>query len=156
MLATALLALVVGGSAQAARPVIGANERGELTALLTQIGASDLLVLPAKLPAHFAFESFSVTGTPLGLDISFVDQRFLKTRELARRHEISYDTAYLKGACPRRSDTTLRVAGTKVYSVGGVVWRCVKSPRGRMVKVSAHGHLGRAQLAALVASVRSG
>ena len=35
----------------------------QLKALLVQIGAPDLALVPTSLPAHYAFESLSVTGS---------------------------------------------------------------------------------------------
>jgi hypothetical protein len=152
--ASVLLALAASGPALAAAPVVPRMEQRMLKALLVRIGAPDLALVPTSLPARFAFESYSVEGGPLGLDVSFTDQRFLKTPAQARVHEISFDTAYFKGSCSSRSRTTLRLGGTRVYSDGTTVWRCVRTVRGRLVRTSAHGRLAVAALAALVVSAR--
>jgi hypothetical protein len=152
-----LLVLAASGPALAAAPVVPRSDQRQLKALLLQIGARDLALVPTSLPAHFAFESYSVTGSPPGLDVSLTDQRFLKTPTQARVHEISFDTAYSKGAlrsCSSKSQRTLRVGGRTVYSDGTTVWRCLPTPRGRLVKTSAHGRLAATALAALVASAR--
>ena len=125
-----------------------------LKALLVQVGAPDLALVPTSLPTHFAFESYSVTGSPLGLDVSLADQRFLKTPTQARVHEISFDTAYFKGSCSSRSRKTFRVGSSTVYSDGQTLWRCLRTSRGRLVKTSAHGRLAATELAALVVSAR--
>ena len=155
MLASVVCVLAASGSALAAAPAVPRTAQHELKALLVQIGAPDLALVPTRLPAHFAFESFSVTGSPPGLDVSLADQRFLKTREQARQHEISFDTAYFKGAlrrCSSSSRKTFRVGSSTVYSDGKTVWRCVRTTSGRAVKTSANGPLAVTALATLVAS----
>jgi hypothetical protein len=151
-----LLLATTSAAGAAAKPAVPRFQQLELKAILSQIGAPDLAVVPTALPPHFGFESFSVTGTPPGLDVSLTDQRFIKTPKQAIQHEVLYDSAYLKGAadsCSSRSRKTLQVNGSTVYSDGKTVWRCLRSSRGRLVKTSAHGHLGESALASLVASV---
>jgi hypothetical protein len=153
-LALVLLVLAASGSALAAVPAVPRSDQRQLKALLVQVGAPDLALVPTRLPAHFAFESYSVTGSPLGLDVSLADQRFLKTPTQARLYEISFDTSYSRGSCSSRSRKTLRVGGRTVYSDGTTVWQCVRTSRGRLVRTSAHGRLGATALAALVVSAR--
>jgi hypothetical protein len=136
---------------------VPAGEQAQLAALLSQLGATELALVPTRLPSHYAFESFSVTGTPPGLDVSLVDQRYLADPTQARVREISFDTAYYNrppGTCGRRANRALRLGHTTVYSDGSVVWRCLSTPRGRVVTVSAHGRLAPAALAALIASAQ--
>src|SRR5262245_33935804 len=153
-LATAACALAAAGSALAATPVVPRSQLVQLRSLLTSIGATDLMVVPTRAPAHYAFESSSVTGDPPGLNLSLADRRHLKNPTEARRYEIAYDTEYLHGRCSAHSRKTLRAGGTPVYSDGTTVWRCLRGSRGRLVKASAHGPLGQRALAALVASAR--
>jgi hypothetical protein len=153
-LASAFLVLVASAPALAAAPAVPRHYQLQLKALLVQTGAPGLALVPTSLPAHYAFESFSVTGSPFGLDVSLTDQRFLKTRAQARLHEISFDTEYLKGSCASRSRKTLRVGGGRIYSDGTTVWRCLRTSRGRLVKASAHGPLAATQLAVLIVSAR--
>jgi len=150
----AFLFLTVCGSALAAKPAIPKSEQSQMKAVLRQIGAGDLALVPTSLPPHFAFESFSITGSPLGIDVSLTDQRFLKTPTAARVHEISFDAAYFKGTCSRNSRQTLRVASEAVYTDGKTVWRCVRTSKGHLVRMSAHGLLANTALAVLVASAR--
>ena len=154
MLASVLLALATSGSALAAAPVVPSRDQSQLKALLAQIGAPDLALVPTAAPAHYAFESYSVSGSPVGLDVSLIDQRLLKNQNKARQYEISFDTTYLRGRCASRSRTTLRIGGTRVYSDGTTVWRCVRTSRRRLVKTSANGRLAVAKLAVLVVSAR--
>ncbi len=156
--AAASLGAAVALSAAPASPVVPKGAELELKALLLQIGAPALGVVPTRLPAHYAFESYTVTGTPPGIDVSFTDQRFLKTDAIARAHEISFDTSYHRGApatCGAKSRKTLRVTGVPVYSGQGTVWRCVSAAHGRVVQLTASGHAPAAALALLVASARS-
>ena len=151
----ALLAVASAAPALAAGPATPRADQLAIKTLLGQIGASDLALVPTRLPAHFAFESFSVTGSPLGLDIALADQRFVKTSAEARAHEISFDAAYFKGdpaRCSSNSRKTLRVGSNTVYSNGTSVWRCLRTSRGRLVKASARGGLTETSLAALVVS----
>jgi hypothetical protein len=157
MLASVVCVLAACGSALASAPTVPRAAQSQLKALLVQIGAPDLALVPTRLPAHFAFESFSVTGSPPGLDVSLLDQRFLKTQAQARQHEISFDTAYFKGAlrsCSSSSRKTFRVDSSTVYSDGKTVWRCLRTTSGRVVRTSANGRLAQTALATLVASVQ--
>jgi hypothetical protein len=157
LLVTAAAALAVVGSAVAAGPAVPAGEQAQLAALLGQLGATELALVPTRLPSHYAFESFSVTGTPAGLDVSLIDQRYLADPTAARVREISFDTAYYNGplgTCGRRASRAFRLGRTTVYSDGSAVWRCLSTPRRRAVIVSAHGRLAPGALAALIASAR--
>ncbi len=131
-----------------------ASEQRQIKAVLARIGAGDLALVPTTLPKHYAFESFSVTGSPLGVDVSLTDQRFLKNPTIARLHEISFDAAYFKGTCSAKSRQTLRVASRAVYTDGTSVWRCTRTPKGHLVRMSAHGRLADTALALLVASAQ--
>jgi hypothetical protein len=153
-LALLVLVLAASGSAFAAAPAVPRRDQQQLKALLVQVGAPDLALVPTALPAHFAFESYSVEASPPGFDISLTDKRFLKTPTQARAHEISLDTAYFNGRCSSRSRRTLPAGSSTVFSDGKTVWRCLRTPRGRLVRLSAHGRLAATALAALIASVR--
>ena len=150
--------LAASGSAlAAAAPLVPTTPQRELKALLVQIGAPDLALVPTSRPAHFAYESYSVTGSPPGLNVSLIDQRFVKAPQLAVLHAINYDSAYFKGGlgnCSSGSRKTFHVGGGAVYSDGTTVWRCVLTSRGRVVRTSADGRLAESALATFVASVR--
>ncbi len=129
-----------------------------MKSLLSQIGARDLAIVPTRLPAHFAFESFSVTGSPTGLDVSLTDRRLRDDATKARTYEISFDDTYFARplrACASKASRTLRVYGTRVFSDGSSVWRCIRTPRGRIARISAHGRLPDKALAVLVASAHT-
>ena len=153
----ALVALAGAASALAAGPATPRADQLAIKSLLGRIGAPDLALVPTRLPAHFAFESFSVRGSPVGLEISLADQRFLRTPTEARLHEINLATAYFDGGlarCSSSSRKTLRIRSMTVYSDKRSVWRCLRTSRGRIVKASAHGPLANTALATLVASER--
>ena len=154
MFASASLLLLLSGAALAAGPAVPKSEQSQMKAVLVQIGAADLALVPTSLPPHFAFESFSVTGSPLGIDVSLTDQRYLKTPTVARLHEISFDAAYFKGTCSAKSRQTLRVESQAVYTDGQNVWRCLRTSKGHLVRMSAHGRLDDKELAVLVASAQ--
>jgi hypothetical protein len=154
VLALATLALATCGAARAAAPVVPTDVQRQLKVFLAQLGAADLAFVPTRLPSHYAFESYSVTGSPVGLDVSLLDQRLLRTPARARVSEVSFDTAYVKGRCSSKSRKILRVGSSRVYSDGTTVWQCSRTPRGRLVRTSAHGRLAPAALAALVVSAR--
>ncbi len=152
-----LAALVVAGSSSAAAAsATPASIKLEIKALLSQIGAGELAIVPTRLPRHFAYESYSVTGSPMALDVSFADRRFMATSDQAREHGISFNASYFKQAlsrCGTGARKTFRVAGVKVYSDGATVWRCVLT-RGRVVKEAANGRAADTALAMLVLYAR--
>jgi hypothetical protein len=124
---------------------------------LVQIGAAGLGFAPTRLPPHYAYESFSVTGSPAGLDLSFADQRLISNPTKMREHEISFDTSYVPNrarTCPAEARNTLQSGGTTLYFDKASVWRCVSTAHGHMVKESVNGSgiVPRASLAVLVAS----
>ncbi len=125
--------------------------------LLAQLGAPDLARVPTRLPRHYAFESYSVTAHPLGLDVSFADQRFINDPTKTHEYEISFDTSYVSGSAPNCSANakrTSRVAGTTVYIAGNTVWHCAETQRGKLLKDTANGRTSHTNLALIVLSVR--
>lgn len=147
----------LGASAAAPKQLIPPAVQFEVRAVLGQLGAKRLEVAPTRLPAHYAFESYSVTGQPPGLDVSFADQRHIKDPNKTHALEISFDSSFLKGAlgtCGAKSRRTLRVGGTEIFVSGSTVWRCLASGKGAPVRVAATGKLGPQALALLVAYAR--
>jgi len=142
----------------ASATVVPAAAEAQAKGFLGQIGAPALGLLPVHLPSHYAYESFSVTGSPASLDVSFADGRFIATPSETRLHEISFDTSYAHGSatsCSKGSRATVRVSGVLLYSRSGEVWRCIVAARGgAVIKVSASGRIPAATLALLLVSVR--
>ena len=155
--ATALAVLAVGASsASGATPAVPAFEQQQIKALLTQVGFADLAFAPTRLPPHFGFESYSVGGSPAGLNVTFLDQRFAATPAQAHAHEFSLDVGYLAHgtSCNAGAKTTARIVGVTVYSNAARAWRCFATGHGRIARAVVSGNATRAALAAVVASVR--
>lgn len=155
--ALASAAVAAGFLGQAAgAAIVPAAAATQAKAFLGQLGALGLAFAPARLPAHYAYESFSVTGSPPGLDVSFADGRFIANPTVMRVHEISFDTSFLGRAasCGSGSRGTLQVSGVRVYSRAEEVWRCLVSSRGKKIRLSASGRLPAASLALLIVSAR--
>jgi hypothetical protein len=156
------LAGVPAGVATAVQgPVTPVGVQQQLSMLLAQFGARDLALTPTRLPVHYQYESFSISGSPAGIDLTYVDQRFLKDATIAHQHEIGFDSGYLGGPsrCASGSRTSFRENGTVIYAgaPGGVksVWRCVAGSHGRDVKLSAHGPVPDRELAVLLLAPRA-
>jgi hypothetical protein len=146
----------IPGTATAAAPVVPPAEQAQMKGVLAQIHASDLGLVPTALPPHFVFDSYSLTATPAGLDVSFADRRLFSNERATRSHEISFDTAYFTGAlrrCGAGAKRTLRLGGRVVFVRGSTAWLCARSGR-RIVKASATGVATGEALARLVASAR--
>jgi hypothetical protein len=150
-------ATALGAGAAGTKQIIPTEVQFEAHTLLTQLAAKELDVIPTRLPPHYAFESYSVTGQPLGLDVSFADQRQIKDPNKTHELEISFDSSYLKGAlgaCGAKARRTIRVGGTGVFVSGTTVWRCLPAGKDRSVRVAATGKLAPGSLAVLVAYAR--
>lgn len=154
VLGSLLCALCTCAAAQAS--VTPPAAQAEAKVYLGAISALDLELAPTRLPAHYAYESFSVSTDPAAFDLSFADQRFISNANLARAHQISFDVMYARDtrACTEGARKTMRVAGATVYVESATVWRCVRSVRGNVLKESAHGSISVVALARLVASTR--
>jgi hypothetical protein len=127
----------------------------EAKAFLVQAGAPGLGFFPTRAPLHYVFESYSVTGSPPGLDLAFSDTRFIANPTEMREHEITFDTSFLnKRSCVDGATKHLHVGGTTIYDAGHLVWRCVTIAGGRLVRESASGPASAATLAVLVAYAR--
>src|SRR5271154_576086 len=88
-------ALAVGPGAAKTAPAVPTEARAQAIALLQEIGGKDLSFFPTRLPSRFTFQSYSVTGTPLDLDLAFVDGRFTSNAKKILQHEIAFDVGYL-------------------------------------------------------------
>ena len=143
-LAVPLVSLIVTGAAGASSPATPIAQQQQIGSTIASLGARDLAFVPTRAPRHYAFESYSITGSPTSLEIVFSDQRFISTATLARKHEIEFTASYVKGplsSCAAGALKTLALTGGPVYWNGTSAWRCVLvSPgRGRLLKLSATG-----------------
>ena len=149
--------LALAAPALALASPVPPETRLEAKSFLAQAGAPDLAYFPARLPAHFAFESYTVSGIPQDLDLSFRNKRLAKNADQMRLHAISFDAFYLHGRkCSAGSDGIVRLAGVTLYESKTQVWRCVQSAHGHSVKEVAAGAAPLASLAMLVAYARAG
>lgn len=145
------VALAVPASA-AASPVPRPTQFAVKT-FLAQAGAPDLAYFPGRLPAHFAFESYTVSGNPQDLNLSFRNKRLAKNAN----QEISFDAVYLHGGpCRAHAPRMVRLGGVTLYETKTQVWRCVQSAHGHTVKEVAVGAAPLQSLAILVAYARAG
>jgi len=153
-LLVAVVVAALGAGGAAAGSVTPPSLRAQAQATLSLIHASDLAVFPTRLPAHYAFDSYSVSGSPASLNVTFADKRFEATSAQLGRHAVSYDVSYFRGKrCSDGASHSLRLDGVTLYEDANLVWRCV--PAGRHVLVeSAHGRASKSSLAVIVASAR--
>ncbi len=155
LIGLSLVALAAPAAARAAS--VPKGEQLEAKAFLASAGAPDLAYFPARLPAHFAFESYSVSGSPLNLDLSFRNLHFIANPDVMRVHEVSFDASYLAGgSCGAGAHGTAKIGGVTVYESAKKVWRCLRSARGHNVKVEASGPAPLSSLGILVAYARPG
>jgi len=155
----AIAVAALAGSAPSLAGAAGTPKGTELEAkaFLVQAGAPALAFFPTRAPSHYAFESYSVTGSPPGLDLAFSDTRFSANPTEMREHEISFDASFVtKRSCADEATKRLHVGGTTVYTQAHLVWRCVAIRGGRLVRESASGPAPAATLAVLVAYARPG
>ena len=161
---SALAILCVGAGALASwagaapnAPAVPTEARAQARIFLQEIGGPDLLFLPTRLPTRYAYQSYSVTGTPLDLDLAFVDQQYTSNSTKIREHEILFDVTYLgKAPCSRGSQGVMTAQGMRLFHTRTKVWRCVASASGKQVKETATGNIGSTKLAVLVTSAKRG
>jgi hypothetical protein len=152
--ALALAFLAVVAAPAAAAQVTPDSVRAQAQGLLGSVGASDLAVFPTRLPAHYAYDSYSVTGSPPSFNVTFADKRFEASSAQLGQHALSFDASYFRGKqCANGASETLRVGGIKLYADATLVWRCIATPH-HVVVESAHGRAAKASLAIIVAYAR--
>jgi len=157
VLAAGAGSLAVRAGAAPNAPAVPAEARVQARAFLKEIGGSDLVFFPTRLPTRYAYQSYSVTGAPLGLDLAFIDPHYTSNATKIHKHEITFDVGYQgKAPCSSGSHGVFRVGGLRLFRTNTMVWRCVQSAGGKKVKESATGNVGAAKLAVLVASARPG
>lgn len=155
--ATIIAALACLAAGVAGGALTPSAQEAAAKALLAQIGAPDLAYAPTRVPPNYVYASYSVTGNPQGLDVSFANKRFDANVEQTALHEISFDTSYLSNgeqSCGDAAHQTLRLSGITIYANGRVVWRCVRTIRGRTVRESATGFVPQSDLTLVLMSAR--
>jgi hypothetical protein len=146
--------LAAGSCALAAASVTPQAVRSQAQAILGSIHAPDLAVFPTRVPARYIYDSYSVTGSPASLNITFADKRFESSSAQLAEHALSFDVSYFRGKrCQEGASNSFRVGGVKLYEDAKLVWRCVRMAH-HLVVESAHGRAPRVSLALVVAYAR--
>jgi hypothetical protein len=103
---------------------------------LVQRRAGELGYVPTRAPFRYRYRSY--TWLDGRLTIRLVDRRYTN----AARHTVLFDAERFGGStasCANGKQKTLQLDGNRVYWDGTVAWRCVRTPGGRLVKLSATG-----------------
>jgi hypothetical protein len=147
-LAAIVLVLVIAPAAAAknAAPLVPVQQQSQMKQILASFGFDDLEYIPTAAPPHYIYSS-NVVNTTSNLIT------------LADGANYAYFTVeYFKaglGSCSKTSQVKLTIDGVTIYSKGADVWRCLKSPAGKVVKVTGKGDgLSRADLGTMIASAK--
>jgi hypothetical protein len=153
LLTGAVLLAALATSAQAFGGVVPPGQQQQIKLLLAQFDAGDLAYVPSHAPKHYVVGDTAAGPNSLGLtlvDASYVDSAH------SGNHAIVYAAAFNRtvAQCRKGNRKTMRVQGKSIYWNGGdVEWRCVLTPSGRLVKLSAASTaIGRGELALVIAS----
>ena len=146
-LAASVLALgLAPAAAGASAPLVPVQQQAQMKNILSSFGFQDLEYVPTKAPAHYIYSANVVNSTE-------------NLITLADGANYSYFTAqFFSGklsSCNKGSQIKLTVAGVTVFSKGAAVWRCLKAPSGKVVKLGATGPgLSRQDLGTVIASAK--
>jgi len=103
---------------------------------LVQRKAGELAYVPARAPFRYRYRSY--TWRDGRLTIRLVDPRFAN----AAKHTVLFGAERFGGtatSCANGKQKTLQLDGNRVYWNGTVAWRCLRTPRGPLVKLTATG-----------------
>jgi len=142
VLALALAPIAAGASA----PLVPLQQQAQMKNILASFGFQDLEYVPTKAPAHYIYNANVVNSTE-------------NLITLADGGTYSYFTvSFFKGnlsSCDKGSQVKITVEGVTIFSKGAAVWRCLKAPGGKVVKVGATGTgLSREDLGTVIASAK--
>jgi hypothetical protein len=142
VLALALAPVAAGASA----PLVPLQQQTQMKDILASFGFQDLGYVPTKAPAHYTYNANVVNSTENlitladGANYSYFSVQFFKGK---------------LGSCSKGSQVKITVAGVTVFSKGANVWRCLKAPGGKIVKVGGSGTgLSREDLGTMIASAK--
>ena len=147
VLAAFVLALALAPVATgAAAPLVPLQQQAQMKSILSSFGFQDLEYIPTKAPTHYVYNANVVNSTE-------------NLITLADGSNYSYFTVQFfngqLGNCDKGSQVKLTVAGVTIFSKGAAVWRCLKAPGGKVVKVGATGPgLSRQDLGTVIASAK--
>ena len=101
---------------------------------LVQRRAGELAYVPTRAPFHYRYYSYSWRDGRL--TIRLVDRRY----PLDGLNSVFFSARRFAGtlaSCATGKRKTMQLDGNKVYWDGIVAWRCVRTPAGHLVKLSA-------------------
>jgi hypothetical protein len=101
---------------------------------LVQRKARELAYVPTRAPLHYSYYSYRLRDGRL--TIRLVDRRY----RLDGLNSVFFDVQRFRGplaSCATGKRKTMQLDGNKVYWDGIVAWRCVRTPAGHLVKLSA-------------------
>jgi hypothetical protein len=140
-------------------------QQQEALRVLGTVQSGDLAYFPTVAPAHYVWGGGGVDPCRLGVLLN--DSRFRFVSLPAQKsHTIEFTVSCFPGtqsACSHGSTTTLHQGDVKIYWDGLTAWRCIRTSKGRLAKISAsktwNGRptappLGKNDLAAVVASAK--
>jgi hypothetical protein len=101
---------------------------------LVQRKAGELAYVPTRKPFHYRY--YSYTWRDGRLTIRLVDRRY----RLDALNSVFFSAQRFRGtlaSCGTGRRKTMQLDGNQVYWDGIVAWRCVRTPAGQLVKLSA-------------------
>jgi hypothetical protein len=134
LLPPVLAALALAAPAAAAAPAVPVSAQSQIRAR-----AGLAAYVPTRLPFRYRFRAFAFDRSTGILAIRFADVRYLGTPHPRRLYfSVQRSTGTLL-QCGEGRQKTLQLDGNKVYSDSGVTWRCQRTPRGPLVKITVSG-----------------
>jgi hypothetical protein len=100
--------------------------------------AGPLAYVPARVPFGYRYTGYRYDAAHRILAFRFDDRRYAANG----KHRLWFTAEPFGGtlaSCADGKQKTLQMDGNKVYSDGGVAWRCVQGAGGRIVKLLASG-----------------
>jgi hypothetical protein len=150
------LLLVLAPAAGAAGPAVPASEQLQMKTVMGMFGSDDLAYVPAVLPANYRLSREQTVSTQL--TVTFTNGKYPDDSAKSNASALNFAAQVFKGklsTCSKGSLGMRVVAGKTVYLKAQAVWRCLRSPSGRLVVVFANSPtLSYTQLAQVVASAK--
>jgi hypothetical protein len=129
-----LAALALAAPAAAATPVVPASVQSQIRAR-----AGVAAYVPTRLPFRYRYRGFAFDRSTGILAIRFADVRYLETKHPRRLYFSVQRYPGTLAQCGAGRQKTLQLDGNKVYSDAQVAWRCQRTPRGPIAKITASG-----------------
>jgi hypothetical protein len=147
-LAAIVLALALAPVAAGAKaPLVPLQQQAQMKSILSSFGFQDLAYIPTKAPAHYAYDANVVNK----------NENLITLADGATYTYFTVQVFNSKlSSCNKGSQVKITVAGVTIFSSkAGAVWRCLKAPGGKVVKVGATGTgLSREDLGTVIASAK--